>query len=343
MLKHRKVYTILISLLTIFLLWYLLKDNYKEIINGLLNANYIWVLISIIFYFIYLLFDCLSFSLITNLYNKGISIIYQLYIGIVNKFVSGITPLATGGQPVQVYELHRKGVSISNGTNIAIQSYLIFQIAAMILGFTAILLNSILHYFKYTPIIEQMTIIGFIINFGILILLIAVSFSKSFNKKVVNFFINFLSKISKKIRNNKDKYIKKCNDWCDNYYYNAKILLQHKKVMIECIILQIISLIIYYSLPFIIQKALNINSINLLQSISASSYVFITGCYVPIPGASGGMEYAFKSYFGNFITNYKLNVLLILWRTLTFYMPVILGAIIFNIKHTSLEKKEYEN
>ena len=56
------------------------------------------------------------------------------------------------------------------------------------------------------------------------------------------------------------------------------------------------------------------------------------GCYVPIPGASGGMEYGFAGFFGHFVTGYYLDTLLVSWRFITYYLPVIFGAIVFNVK-----------
>ena len=71
-----------------------------------------------------------------------------------------------------------------------------------------------------------------------------------------------------------------------------------------------IGIIVNYSIPFVLIKALDINtSINLVSTITASAYVFIMGCYVPIPGATGGMEYGFSGFFGNFIKGYQINAL----------------------------------
>ena len=63
------------------------------------------------------------------------------------------------------------------------------------------------------------------------------------------------------------------------------------------------------------------------------------GCYVPIPGATGGMEYAFAGFFGNFVFGYQLNAFVVIWRFITYYLPVIIGALVFNIKQNKGTKK----
>ena len=337
--QHKKFYMFVIFILTIFMLWYLLKDHYVEIWGVIENANYLYIGIAILMYIIYLFLDVLMFSNITKIYKDGISIWYQLYLGIIGKFFSGITPLATGGQPMQVYELKKKGVSISNGTNIAIQSYMVFQVSLMILATIAIILNKTINLFEPVPVLAELTTIGFIINFGILIILLCVSFSKNFNRTIVKFFINLLSKI--KIVKDKEKSLTKWNARCDEYYNNAQVLMHHKSVLIKGVVIEIIALLIYYMIPWVLAYALGFGSnIAWYASISASSYIFIMGCYVPIPGATGGMEYAFTGFFGNFVFGYELNTLIVIWRFITYYLPVIVGALVFNIKHNRKTNKE---
>ena len=41
--------------------------------------------------------------------------------------------------------------------------------------------------------------------------------------------------------------------------------------------------------------------------------------------------YAFLGFFGNFLSDAPLKALLIMWRFMTYYVPTIVGALIFNI------------
>ena len=328
--KHAKRNSIIILIITIGILVYILKDDFDSIVGVLKQANLLWLFITIVLYLIYFTLDQLSLHNIIRQYNKTFKFQFSLYLGIITKFFNGITPLASGGQPMEVYEMHKKGISYSNGTNIVIQNYIVFQIALVFWAILAITLNQIFHLFAYIPILKQLTIIGFVINFVILIILFLVSFSKVFNKKLVKFIITILSKL--KIVKDKEAAIKKWSKSCDDYYENAKILLDNKKVLFKCIGYQVLSLGIYYALPLFIAWSLNMgDNLNLINAIAASSYIYVMGCYVPIPGASGGMEYAFLGFFGNFLEASPLKALLILWRFMTYYIPTIVGALIFNV------------
>ena len=84
------------------------------------------------------------------------------------------------------------------------------------------------------------------------------------------------------------------------------------------------------------------DNLNVINVFAASSYVFVMGCYVPIPGASGGMEAGFMGFFGNFVEGSALSVFVLLWRGITYYLPMIAGAIAFNIHNSKGVYKEIE-
>ena len=335
--KHAKRNGIIILIITLLVLGFILKDDYHIIISTLKQANLLWFLVTVLLYFVYFIFDQLSLHNIIKQYSKDFKFQFSMYLGIITKFFNGITPLATGGQPMEVYEMHKKGVDYKSGANIVIQNYIVFQIALVFWGIISITLNQFLHFFKYVPVLKQLTIIGFIINFAILIILFMVSFSKKFNKIILTFFIRILSKL--RIIKDKDNKLKKWEKICDDYYENAKVLLHNKKIFFKCIFFQIISLCIYYILPLFIAYSLNLGvNLTFLNTVAASSYIYVMGCYVPIPGASGGMEYAFLGFFGNFLSDSPLKALLIMWRFMTYYAPTIIGAIVFNIANNQKQE-----
>ena len=340
--KNIKRNSIIIFVITGLILYFILKDNFKDIISMMMDANIWWILLAVIIFIVFFFFDQFSFYLMTKQYQKDIKFRYIIYLGVVTKFFNGITPLSSGGQPMQIYELHKKGISVSNGANIVIQNYIVFQIAFVIWAIIAYILNHAMHLFQSVPLLRELTMIGFIANGVILVILFLISFSKNFNRTIVNWLINFMAKFKKKM--NKDAEIEKWNKRCDDYYENAQILIKEPKTFITCILLQFISLMFYFAVPFFIAYAIGVGKdLSLLNTIVAGEYIYIMGCYVPIPGATGGMEYGFLGFFGNFLTGYSLSALMLLWRFLTYYLPTIIGAIVFNIGPGKDVKKAMKN
>ena len=151
------------------------------------------------------------------------------------------------------------------------------------------------------------------------------------NKFIVKIIVKVLTKL--KIIKNKEKIIKNLNTTVENFHDGAIILMKNKFEFIKTIFFNFVALILFYSIPVIIIYGLgDYTSMNILESIIASAHVMLIGSFIPIPGASGGLEYAFSQFYGVFITGTTLTLVMLLWRTLTYYLGVIIGAILLNIR-----------
>ena len=62
----------LVLLLSIFLVWYFLKDNYKVSLEVLHNANLWWLLLAIIIYLVYFLLETLLLKKLVNNHKKDL-------------------------------------------------------------------------------------------------------------------------------------------------------------------------------------------------------------------------------------------------------------------------------
>ena len=95
-------------------------------------------------------------------------------------------------------------------------------------------------------------------------------------------------------------------------------------------------MLLLYLIPYFLIKGVDLKiEISVLNVIVTSAYVMLIGSFVPIPGGTGGLEYGFIAFFGNFITGPILNAIMLLWRFVTYYFGMILGSIVL-----SLRKKE---
>ena len=127
--KKKWINVVIILVITVIFLWWSLKDNFNEVVETLFSSNLGWLTIALLAFCIYMLFDTLSTYGIIKIYKKDATFKFALYLGVINKFFCGITPLSSGGQPMQIYELKKKGVPVSTGANIEVQAYMMFQIA----------------------------------------------------------------------------------------------------------------------------------------------------------------------------------------------------------------------
>lgn len=333
LIKNIKKNTIILLLITFTILFIILKDNLNNIVETLSTMNYFYVIVAI---FLFLLSIVLKAYVTYKTVNdkQKISLKEATKHHLITQFFNGITPFSTGGQPMEIYMLTEHQIKLSEATNITIQNFIFYQTALVIYGILAVAYNSIFHIFPNVPILRNLVLLGFIINILVAVSLFFITFSKKTTEKIMHGVIKILKSL-KVVKNEQEKR-KIWDEKLKEFHTGAKALRKRKKLFIGGVLLNLLSLSCLYIIPLLITYGFNnFTSLNIFDTLTSSAYVLIMGSFVPIPGASGGIEYAFLKFYGNLLPKTILSATLLIWRFITYYLGIILGALIF-----SLEKKE---
>lgn len=324
--KHTKTFLnlALIFFLTGFVLYFSLKDNYQEILKHIFEIHTIYLFGAFLCLFGYYFFRMLSLHAMITEFKPEYTKKRTFRLVLITQFFNAITPFSSGGQPFQVYHLKKDGVSITHGTNIVMQNFIVYQIALVLLGLLALLYNSFFHVFKEIPILKNLVTIGFCINTLVIVSLFFLAFSQKFS--------GFLLKILTKLWKKKADKIKKWDTYVQNFHQGAKQLFKNKKKLFQNIGANFLGLICLYLVPYMILYGMGNHDLTVITCIVCSAYTMIIGAFVPIPGATGGLEYGYMSFFGQIVKGTVLNASMLLWRAITYYFGLIVGAITLSIK-----------
>lgn len=333
LIKNIKKNTIILLLITFIVLFIILKDDLNNIIETLSTMNYFYVIIAIFLFLLSIILKAyVTYKTVND--NEKISLKEATKHHLITQFFNGITPFSTGGQPMEIYMLTEHQIKLSEATNITIQNFIFYQTALVIYGILAVTYNSIFHIFPNIPILRNLVLLGFVINSLVAIGLFFITFSKKTTEKMVHIAIKVL--VSLKIIKDEKEKREAWDEKVKEFHTGAQTLRKRKKLFIGGVLLNLLSLSFLYIIPLFIVYGLNdFTSLNIFDTLTSSAYVLIMGSFVPIPGASGGIEYGFLKFYGNFIPKAILSATLLIWRFITYYLGIILGALVF-----SLEKKE---
>lgn len=239
-----------------------------------------------------------------------------------------MTPFSLGGQPFQLYVLKKtSNIDYTTGANILFKDYYSYQMALMFLGIIFVVLDKVFNILTMTSVVGKFMLIGFIINIIITVLQIYLPFSKGSGKKLVNKLVGFLSKI--KIIKDREKNEKKLNDSIEKFKVQIHEIAEDPKLMIKCSLLNLIRFLLFGLLTYLSFKAVNLSGINVMVATIAMILITIMSSFVPIPGASGGMEFGYIAIFSAFVGGPSLTAAMILWRFVHYYLPMIFGSILF--------------
>ena len=328
---NKKINIIILIIITILVLFFSLKDNFEETITQIFTMNIWYLLISFILLIIFWLFRSYPIYSFCKKINKDFKYLSAFQLTLRTQFFNAVTPFATGGQPYQIYYLKTVGIDYASSTSIVVENFIVYQIALVVLGILALISNQIFNIFSKVQFLQQLIAIGFITNALVIIVMFLIAFSKKMNKFFISIGINILTKL--RLVKDREKKLKEWDENINRFNKSANILLEDKKTFILNIMCNFLALCCLYLIPlFILYSMGNFNAFNAGVSIVTCAYIMIIGSFVPIPGATGGIEYGFVQFFGNFITGSKLSAMMLVWRFITYYFGMIVGAIALNIK-----------
>ena len=328
--------------LFVFLIWLtfyiLLKDqNMGDLIGVLKNVKLTFVLIGIACMGIYFLCESLNMRRTLNALGEKVSLFRCYNYTLIGFFYSSITPAASGGQPMQIYYMHRDGIKVASSTLSLVMNLWSFQIVTIGMALISLIF---FHNFLDTGL-KILFIIGICLNSMALTLLIIGIFSKKLSSKLVDLAIKIMKKLKLK---NLEKKEKSLTEALEKYNGSAKYVRQNRRIILKQFITAFIQQITYYSVPFCICKSFGVDEVNIVKVIALQSIVYATVSGIPSPGAVGVSEGAFISIFKRIFGEELINGAMLLNRGISFYLMVLICAIvvIYNTFKTKKEDRKIE-
>ena len=337
--KNTKRNTFIVFLITIVVLFFVLKDDYENIINNLILANKWYILFGLFLIVLYWFLKALCLHIIVREYKPKIKFRKMFHQIIITQFFNGITPFSTGGQPMQVYMLKKSGIKVASATNIIVQDFIMYQLSLIVIGVFALFINWKYHFFSIPSALMSLLVLGFVINILVGVGLLFISFSKKFNDFIGKLIIRIATKA--KLVKNKEKVIIKWEEKLSEFHESAKLFKNRKLLFLKCFFFHLAALFIFYVIPFFIFLSLDSTlNISIPEVITSSAFVVLIGNFVPIPGGSGGVEYGFLRFFSSFVSSSVLLSALIVWRFITYYLGMIVGGISLGFFKGDEKKRE---
>lgn len=322
---------ILFILLIIITFAVLLKgEDISQILNILASTKIQYVLVGILCMAVYISCEAINIGRTLKTLNEKSTFIQNLKYALIGFFFSAITPAASGGQPMQVYYMHKDKIAVSNSTLALLLNLTSMQVVTI--GFALI---SVCFNYKYlNGVLIAFFIVGILLNLSALVLLLIAIISKRLSRGI----INFVEKILKffKVRNIEVKK-EKLESELEKYHESAVYIKQNKKIIIQLLLTTLVQFFVYYSVTFWTYKALGMNGANILEITSMQSVLFATVSGIPSPGAVGVTEGAFTEIFRNIYPGAMMSSAILLNRGINFYFFVIFSGIVTIINHLKRE------
>lgn len=322
--KIKKTIANLIIFILLIMLTFTLIFKDQDITQVLEIATKVkaqYIVIAIFAMCIYIAAESVNIGRILKELGEKSKFISNIKYTLIGFFFSSITPAASGGQPMEIYYMHKDGISVANSTLSLLMHLWSFQIVSITMG----IISAILHFDVLKSGLIYLFILGIALNSSALALLIIGIFSKKLSTGLINLVVKILRFL--KIKNVEQKQ-EKIEKELASYQESAIYIKQHKMLMLKTVLNTIVQLLFYYSVPYWIYRAFGFNTYNLWQVLTLQAVLYATVSGIPSPGSVGVSEGGFLGIFRNIFPETIISSAMLLSRGVNFYLLIVISSIV---------------
>lgn len=240
-------------------------------------------------------------------------------------FFSGITPSATGGQPMQLYYMNKDGRKVSESTVVLMAVAVIYKFVLVIMGIGILL-------FAHDVLVEYLGgyiylyYLGLALNVIVVILLLFIMISPKVFRNMVLGIEKFLVKI--RILKPSEKRMQTLTGFTDRYQETVRFFLQNKHRIVVVILFTVLQRVSVFVLTYVIYLGFQLSGTGAFMVIMLQASVYIAVDMLPLPGAQGITELMYKRVFRQVFSGSYLTASMCVTRGINFYFLMIVSAII---------------
>ncbi len=304
---------------------------FKSMILGV-NWGYFAILICIVL--LYMFFESSKYSYLLKISTGKFYPRTSLKVMFLGKYYDGITPLGTGGQPFQIYYLHKKS-SIPAGVATAVPLVKFIVTTIVYCSLAMVLFSIAPNYLPGSWGDTTLFVVAWVSMFGNLlipVLMTMFSLFPNFGKKVIAWIVHFLWKI--KIVRHKYRVMHKYVYEMQEYRRSLKGLIKKWWHFIPLALIALVVAVLSNSIPFFVILSITdvTPTLHLYVEVLCLSMVsFYASSFVPTPGNSGAFEGAGAVIFTTALAGYGgmtglIGWSILVWRLLTYYIYIFTGV-----------------
>lgn len=307
-------------------LWVILKDNdILAIWNAMSSIKFEWLFLAML---AAVFFVCaegfMIWYILKNLKSKA-TLLSCFGYSFVGFFFSGITPSASGGQPMQVYYMNKDKIKFADSSVALTIVATLYKFVLVLIGVViAVFFNSTINH--YLGGFIYLFYFGLGLNFIVVIALLFLMINPKAVKKILRKCERGLVK-THILKPSLSRARKLANI---AYEYNTAVMLfvKNAKPIIVTTIFTILQRCSIFFVTYFIYRGLGLDedSIVLVTVLQASVYVAVD--LLPLPGAQGISELMYQTVFVFIFPGSYLAASVLVTRGVSFYLPLIIGVIV---------------
>lgn len=239
-------------------------------------------------------------------------------------FYSGITPSATGGQPMQLYEMKKDGNSVSSSTVVLMVTAVCYKLVLVCIGtFLLIFQGEMLR--QYLGGYFGLYLLGLFLNLAITLVVTGMIVLPQWIIAWADIFDRLFVKLHLWKASGSAGRQEKVRCFVQEYHRAVLFLKEHPGRLAAAFSLTFVQRNSAFVITWLVYCGMGLFGTNLWSVVFLQAAVTLAVDMLPVPGAQGITELVYRSAFAQIFIGGTLPVSMIVSRAASFYVPMAVG------------------
>ena len=310
-------------------------DNEKGFLEVFSHVNVLFLILSVATLLAMILLDSLKYYVIMRATRIKSNYGTALYIGLLGKYYDNITPFSSGGQPMQIYYLHKRGIGGGESSAIIFIKFAFNMAMWLTICFCLMLFNRSVLITHVEDLAQRnlLTVagwVGFAFNCALPLLIVSCVVFPKMTWAITRWVLNIGHKLH--IVKDKEARLERGKNAVNSFVAAFVSMIKRPVHSIILGLLCIAEPFLSMVLPFFVVVAIGGPAVEpswqlMIEIMTLNVYAQMSAMIVPTPGNSGAVESAFMLALTTLSTG-ALFWTVFSWRFLSYYSYIIIGTCI---------------
>lgn len=326
----------LFALLLALTLYVLLDDASPAALWGALRqARLSYILLALLLMQLVVACEGLTLKMILGSLGQPCSLKDTLQNAYIGYYFCTVTPSATGGQPMQLYYMNKRGVRPSAGVLALVVVQMVYQLVSFLLCLVLFACN-------FSLVKQSAQGAGGLLFLGIGVHLLCASalFLVVLSPRLVHTLAHGLLSFANRILplRQYSRWRQQLDTTIDNFSSGFAFLRGQPRLLLGLCLNTLVLLCVKFGITYLIYRSLGLGSASLLSLMAVQAVLSYALSCVPLPGSLLAAEGGFVAVFSAFFPESLVLPGMLLWRGVSFYAMLLISFVVWIYVHLSVQR-----
>ena len=307
--------------LTVYIVY---KDHDAgEILNAIQSSDKEWLIPAAALAILFVLCEGLMIRKLLGMLGHKNSLFRCFSYSFIGYFYSGVTPSASGGQPMQLYYMKKDGNGVSDSSVVLLTVAFFSRLVLTVIGVLLLLFfhKSLLTFFQGYYFVYWLGLsLNTLVAFAILAVMVWPGMTRKFIRAIEKLLVRF------RVFRQSAERVEKIESGMDGYKAAVQFMARHKSAMVYLFLITFSQRFTLYFLTWFVYKSFGLSGAGLFRVVLLQAAIYVSVEMLPLPGAQGITELLYQNVFGGIFGAFLAPSMLVV-RGMDFYLLMIIGLV----------------